>query len=209
MSKKTIKKTDESRRQIILASAIKVFEREGLAKASMRIIATEAGCTTGAIYPLFSGKEDIYANLLEVSLEQLQGEVAKAAAGQSEAKEALKCAAIAFYDYYANKRIEMDLGLYLFGFERAKSLGRERDNQLNASLLQTLDIFNACFLRLAPQEFEGDASTEWAKNERDSLFASLIGILMLAHTGRAASIGTEARIILHTTVNDILERLKI
>ncbi|MBL4906594.1 MAG: helix-turn-helix transcriptional regulator [Sneathiella sp.] len=50
---------DQIRRQKILEAATRVFEKVGLANASMRAIALEAGCTTGAIYPIFSGKEDI------------------------------------------------------------------------------------------------------------------------------------------------------
>ncbi|MBL4740582.1 MAG: TetR/AcrR family transcriptional regulator [Sneathiella sp.] len=208
MSISKIRKTEKDRRRNILASAIRVFERDGLAKASMRIIAKEAGCTTGAIYPLFSGKEDIYATLLEVSLDELQNKVAKAAAGESDAKVALLFAATSFFEYYANKRFELDLGLYLFGFESARSLGREKDTILNVSLLRTLDIFGACFKRLAPIELKAEEAAVWAQNERDALFASLIGILMLAHTGRASSIGTDPRTILQTTVQGIINKLK-
>jgi len=202
------KKTDEDRRQIILASAIRVFERDGLAKASMRVIAKEAGCTTGAIYPQFSGKEDIYATLLEKSLEDLKNKVATAAASHSDATEALLFSATAFFEYYVNKRFELDLGLYLFGFESARSLGRERDIILNASLLRTLDIFGVCFRRLAPKEFTTEEAGVWAQNERDALFASLIGILMLAHTGRATSIGTDPETVFQTTVQGIINRIK-
>ncbi|MEH6404120.1 MAG: TetR/AcrR family transcriptional regulator [Sneathiella sp.] len=208
MSLLKTKKTDKDRRQIILASAIRVFERDGLAKASMRVIAKEAGCTTGAIYPLFSGKEDIYATLLEGSLEALQNKVAKASARESDATAALISSATAFFDYYANKRFELDLGLYLFGFESARSLGRERDTLLNESLLRILEIFGACFRRLAPQGLSREDAAAWAKNEKDALFASLIGILMLTHTGRATSIGSDPGTILQTTVQGIVNRYK-
>jgi AcrR family transcriptional regulator len=48
------------RRQLILDAAQRVFERDGLEKTTIRAIAAEAGCTTGAIYPWFAGKETIY-----------------------------------------------------------------------------------------------------------------------------------------------------
>src|SRR3546814_6543679 len=47
------------RRQLILEAAQRVFERDGLEKTTVRAIAKEAGCTTGAIYPWFDGKEAI------------------------------------------------------------------------------------------------------------------------------------------------------
>jgi AcrR family transcriptional regulator len=37
------------RRQLILDAAQRVFERDGLEKTTIRAIAKEAGCTTGAI----------------------------------------------------------------------------------------------------------------------------------------------------------------
>lgn len=199
---------DQVRRQKILQAATRVFERDGLSKSSMRVIAQEAGCTTGAIYPLFSGKEDIYASLLEDSLDRLYATVAKASAPQADALTALASAAQSFFNYYASKRFELDLGLYLFGAEKPKSLGRERDDILNARLLQTLNVFGACFQRLAPSTILEDQKLSWAQQERDALFATLLGTLMLAHTGRDMSIGTSAKTVLKTNLDAIQERLK-
>jgi AcrR family transcriptional regulator len=53
---------------------------QGLEGATMRGIAVRAGCTTGAIYPLFDSKEAIYAELLKQSLAALDAYVAEAAA---------------------------------------------------------------------------------------------------------------------------------
>ena len=61
----------------------------------MRAVATEAGCTTGAIYPLFDGKEDIYASLLQESLVRLHTAVASACAVEADAVRALTAAATA------------------------------------------------------------------------------------------------------------------
>ncbi len=200
---------DQLRRQKILEAATRVFEKEGLSNASMRVIAQEAGCTTGAIYPIFSGKEDIYASLLENSLDRLYAAVAKASAPQADALDALMSAAHSFFDYYVSKRFELDLGLYLFGAEKSKSLGRDRDDVLNTRLLQTLNIFGACFQRLVPPTTTKDKKISWAQQERDALFATLLGTLMLAHTGRDTSIGTTAKSVLQTNLDAIKERLKI
>ncbi len=194
---------EQVRRQKILQAAVRIFKREGLSKASMRSIALEAGCTTGAIYPIFAGKEDIYASLLEDSLKRLHSRVAEASASEADAFSALFKAANAFFDYYAVTRFELDLGLYLFGEEKAKSLGRDRDTVLNASLFNSLDIFTACFRRLAPPE----KPENWPVNERDALFSVLLGALMLSHTGRATSIGTQAKTILLTYLRGVEERI--
>src|SRR3546814_11972072 len=73
------------RRQLILEAAQRVFERDGLEQTTVRAIAKEAGCTTGAIYPWFNGKEAIYAELLEASLARLHQKLARALDGNPAA----------------------------------------------------------------------------------------------------------------------------
>lgn len=198
---------DRERRERILGAASRVFARDGLAKASMRAIAMEAGCTTGAIYPLFEGKEEIYACLLEESLEQLHASVASACAIEADAMEGLVAASVAWHEYYLNHPFEAELGLYLHGTGGMRGLGRDRDRRLNALLLKTLDIFTACFLRLAPTSATVEEANAWARDERDALFAQLIGILMLARSGRARSIGTNAEKVLETSLQALRKRL--
>lgn len=194
------------RRQRILDAAARVFERQGLAKASMRVIAQEAGCTTGAIYPLFAGKEDIYAHLLEESLQRLHSEVAKASAAHADALEALLAAAHAWYSYYATRPFEADLGLYLHGGMQTRGLGSARSKKLNRCLLQSLAVFEACFLRLASSEMEAEEKRTWARQERDALFACLIGLLTLKRTKRDISIGNQAQNILQTHLLALRQR---
>ena len=59
---------DLQRRRLIVDAARRVFEDAGLEGASIRAIAQMAGCTTGAIYPLFRSKEEIFAVVLGESL---------------------------------------------------------------------------------------------------------------------------------------------
>jgi len=74
-------------------------------------------------------------------------------------------------------------------------------------LLKTLDIFAACFRRLAPASIDADEVDAWARNERDAHFAQLIGILMLARSGRARSIATDAETVLKTILHTLRNRL--
>lgn len=68
------------RRQMILDAAQRVFERDGLEKTTIRAITKEAGCTTGAIYPWFAGKEILYGALLDESLQRLHAHLQAATA---------------------------------------------------------------------------------------------------------------------------------
>lgn len=50
----------EAVRTAILKSARKEFEKNGLEKASMRVIASKAGMTVGNLYRYYSNKEDLF-----------------------------------------------------------------------------------------------------------------------------------------------------
>ena len=201
------RRASDERRRSILDAALRVFERKGLGEASMRAIALEAGCTTGAIYPLFDGKEALYAELLEASLQRLFSAVAAASAGEVEPLASLRSAARAWFEYYRTRPAECDLGLYLHGSGRVKGLGRRRDERLNALLLQSIDVFKVCFQRMPPSD-AGDpgAVDAWARAERDALFAGLVGILLLDRSRRTVSIGTDAHAVFATLERGLVER---
>ena len=89
------------RRQLIMDAAQRVFERDGLEKTTIRAIASEAGCTTGAVYPWFAGKEAIYGALLDESLQRLHAHLIDTAARSlpvSAARDAIRA-----FGYYADR----------------------------------------------------------------------------------------------------------
>ncbi len=124
---------EQTRREEILNAAARVFSREGLAKASMRMIAREASCTTGAIYPLFDGKEAIYAALLERSLKALHAKVAAASAVEPDALNSLEAAAWARAE---RDRLfaELNVILILANSRRTESIGTTAEALLRSSL---------------------------------------------------------------------------
>ena len=187
--------TPDARRRRILDAARTVFQREGGLDAGLRPIAAQAGCTTGAIYRIFSGKEDIYAALLEDSLIELGRDVAAAAGREAKAESALRAAAHAFLDYYLAHPFEYKLGLYLFERDGKKGLGPARDAQLNALLDQALTAFQACFQRLGAPD---------ARAAAHALFAVLIGALSMAVAGRDRSLKTQAQQVLDSALDLML-----
>jgi len=54
-------------RQQILAAARVVFERKGVAEASMNDVSTQAGLSVGSIYVHFRSKEDVLLQLIEAA----------------------------------------------------------------------------------------------------------------------------------------------
>ena len=126
----------DARRQVIIDGARRVFERVGLEGASIRMIAAEAGCTTGAIYPWFAGKEEVYAAILAESLDRLAAFLARRIARESDALAKARAGVEAFYRYYQKNPDELWLGLYLFRAKGVEPVGLkpELNRDLNARL---------------------------------------------------------------------------
>jgi len=172
------------RRQLILDAAQRVFERDGLEKTTVRAIAKEAGCTTGAIYPWFDGKEAIYAELLEASLERLRArlETALAPDDAGAARRVIE----AFFGYYAERATEFSLGMYLFQGLGPRGLGRDADERLNTRLRGCVDLLGQG-LR---------ATKQWPDDivavEQMQAFTYLMGLVLLFHTRRLKSLDQQA-----------------
>lgn len=177
------------RRQLVLDAAQRVFERDGLEKTTIRAIAKEAGCTTGAIYPWFAGKETIYGALLDESLQRLHTHLDQAA-NASDASRAARDAIHTFFGYYAQRRTDFSLGMYLFQGLGPRGLGREMDEKLNARLSQCVDLLGAALARTKGW----DAGT--VAVEQMNLFTYLMGLLLLLHTHRLKSLGQHADTLL-------------
>ncbi|MBA2673835.1 TetR/AcrR family transcriptional regulator [Ramlibacter sp.] len=161
------------KRDAILAAARAVFEEHGLDQASMRVIAARAGCTTGAVYPLFASKEHIYAALLEQSLAALHERVAAAhARARVRPHEA---AAKAFAGYYLERPYEVNLGLYAFDGLKRLGVGKESDRTLNDALAATVRLLSP-----RPPKTRSAAPDAGAM----AVFAQLIGMLVLHLSGR-------------------------
>jgi TetR/AcrR family transcriptional regulator len=167
-----------TRRRVILQAAQRVFARDGLRGATMRAIASAAGCTTGAIYPLFSSKEDVYAALLAHSLSRLHEAVARHCKPSVLARHRLRRGALAFLGYYQDRPDEVTLGLYLWNGVQPLGLSRDRDAELNRQLGDTIRL-----LENAIKE-AGCLQPAAARLEAAALFAFLIGALVAHQTHR-------------------------
>jgi AcrR family transcriptional regulator len=191
----------DMKRGLILDAARKVFEAEGLDGASLRAIAAEAGYTPAALYFHFESKEAIYAEVLRASLARLGEAVDRAVSGTAAPAEHLRAAAMAFFGYYAANPRDLDLGFYLFrGGMKAKGLGRERDEMLNAALAAALRPIAEAAERLG-------ASGREAELTMIETFAHAAGLLLLAHTGRIRMFGASAPALMERYVETTIATL--
>jgi len=179
-----------AKRELLLRAAREEFAEEGLEGATMRGIALRAGCSTGAIYPLFESKEAIYADLLQHSLSALDTHVAKAvkAAQGAEAQVAAGCEA--FLGYYLENRFEVNLGLYAFRGVKRQGVGRALDDALNRALAQVLERIAEPLGQV--QKRETAVVRPWVA----LLFSQMIGALVLQMAGRLKFLDTDARMLL-------------
>lgn len=176
------------KRSMILAAAKRVFTRSGLQGATMRSIAAEAGCTTGAVYPHFRGKRALYAQLLGDGLSALEREIAEAGSGESAALR-LRAMIIALYRHYAENPDEFALGFYLSGGLARRGLGSLYDAKLNQQLAQALGRIGTALHECR----RGDGREHVGQN---SVFATVMGQVLLLHTGRLQSLREDAQSLL-------------
>ncbi|MBU3604033.1 TetR/AcrR family transcriptional regulator [Polynucleobacter sp. AP-Kaivos-20-H2] len=183
----------------ILSAARSVFIEFGLEAVSMREIARRAGYTPGAIYSYFTSKEEIYGALLAESLERLNdcindSELAAPTKAVDTPKNnffALQKSALAFYQFYRDNPRDLDLGFYLFQGLKPRGLTNEWDVELNARLRDALRPQELALSKLGCSKKEVDT-------EVTAIFAHIVGVLLLNHTGRIRMFGKGAdELIMH------------
>ena len=191
------------RRSLIIEAARRVFAERGLAGASLRTIATAAGCTTGAIYPYFSGKEEIYAEILSESLDTLRLGMEQRVAEAADAPSRLEGAAAAFLDYYLQRPVEIGLSLYLFDGVRPTGLTPQLNRELNGKLMAAIRIIEGLICRIA-----GGMTGEEERSEGAMLFSYLMGLTIVHHTGRTRVVERTSPQLLTRHMGHLIERLQ-
>jgi len=193
---------DSYRRRLIVDAARLVFERVGLEGASIRTIAQAAGCTTGAIYPHFRGKEEIYAALLSESLSAVVRDADHAMGGASTPARAIRRGTLAIYKYYDARPAELSLALHLFNGGRPNKLGQGLDEALKHQLDGLLALLAEQVRSATRKPF-----LPMVHIEATALFTYLVGLLVLRHSGRIDVLGNKASILLAHYTKNMIARL--
>ncbi|WJR80394.1 TetR/AcrR family transcriptional regulator [Bradyrhizobium sp. NP1] len=185
---------DATKRELIRSAAKKLFADFGLERTSVREIARLAGYTTGAIYFHYANKEELYADILRASLDQLFMEVERSVAPNGEPLERLAAAFRALVRFYDQNPRDLDLSLYLLNGARPRGLTPKLNRELNEKLLTVLDVFRTELSRAGIPDTQLNV-------EVAVIFDEMIGSLVAAHTGRLRVIGTDLASVVdrHTT----------
>ena len=76
--------SEQDLREVLLRTTARLFERRGYAAVTLRLIAAEAGVTTGSLYYYFKDKEEIVRVILETGHRRVYEEVLHAIADLRE-----------------------------------------------------------------------------------------------------------------------------
>lgn len=174
------------RREIILDAARAVFDEKGLQGASLRTIAKAANCTTGAIYPYFSGKEEIYAEILRRSLVSLQNHIHPPDSASVPAEQRF----LRFLEFYDTNPADFALGLYLYDQGAPIGVGAELNTVLNQLLIQAVRL-------VAYDNLHGHGH----KEDEALMLAALMGIIISNSTNRFRLFDTDFQKIGRLTFN--------
>ena len=188
------------KRAAILEAARRVFHAGGLEGASMREIASEAGYTAGALYSYYPAKEHIYADLLSDSLAELGRAVRGAVTEATDPRTRAKAGCRAFYAYYRDRPLDLDLGLYLFQGIGRRGLTPELDRQLNGRLIGVLRPISEAIAGLGCGE-------ETATEETVAVLCHLCGVLLLEHSGRLKVLERAGKNLVGKYLADMAARL--
>ncbi len=87
-------------REQILAATARLLQERGLAHATTREIAREAGCSEGALYKHFEHKEDLFLAAVQANLPEFVETLAERQPGTGVLEENLTEIALAALNYY-------------------------------------------------------------------------------------------------------------
>ena len=188
------------KRELIRSAAKQLFAEQGLDGTSVREIAKQAGYTTGAIYFHYANKEELYADILLESLDNLLGCVASSVDGAPEPVVALATSFRALVGFYTENPRDLDLSLYLLNGARARGLTPALNRELDGKLLAVLDVYRRQLAKAGVED--GRLSVEVG-----GLFDEMIGSLVASLTGRLKVIGTDLASVVDHHVANLAVRL--
>ena len=193
---------DVHRRRLIVEAARRVFEAAGLEGASIRAIAQAAGCTTGAIYPLFRSKEEIFAVVLSESLAAVTREVRAAMDRIAAPAKSLRRGTLAIYKYYDAHPSELALSLVLFNGDRGKKFGSGLDEALKRQLDELLALLAEQVHKVTTKPF-----LPMVRLEATALITYLVGLLVLKQGRKIDVLGNNASVLLAHYTKNMVTRL--
>lgn len=192
----------DARKELMLKAAKAAFFELGMEKTSIREIAYRAGYSPGSIYSYFANKEELYGALLGESLDRLNERVQEAQACCTPGADRLRATARAFFDFYWENPNDLDLGFYLYQGMKPRGLTPELNDVLNARLRNSLQPTHDALQHLG-------MPAQQALEEITALFAQIVGLLVLSHTGRIRMFKQASQDLFNTYLEQLVSRAEL
>lgn len=189
------------KRGAILEAARRAFADSGIAGATVRTIAHEAGYSPGALYAYFAAKEEILGELLADSLGHAGQAMKRAGAAESAPEARLRASAAAYLEYYRAHPLEHELDLHLCQGARRQPLSAERARHINGRLIALLQVIAGALDEL------GGFGPDQVRRETVALLAHLDGLLLLDHGGRLELLEEDGPALLDHYLDGLIARL--
>ena len=113
----------------------------------------------------------------------------------------MRAKASAFFDFYRENPRDLDLGFYLLPGMQPRGLTPELNKRLNGRLRDALSPAQQAMLAMG-------CDAEQAEQEIAALFAHIVGLLLLSHTGRIRMFKAESNVLFSRYVNQMIDRLR-
>ena len=116
-----------------------------------------------------------------------------------QAQRALRAKATAFFEFYRESPRDLDLGFYLFHGMQPRGLTPRLNEQLNARLRDALAPTQQALIALGLGHDDAQA-------EVTALFAHIVGLLLLSHTGRIRMFRQESQALFDRYLDALIIR---
>ena len=111
----------------------------------------------------------------------------------------MRAQATAFFDFYRQNPRDLDLGFYLFHGMQPRGLTPALNDRLNTRLRDALAPARDGLLALGLPADEAQA-------EVTALFAQMVGLLLLSHTGRIRMFRQQSQVLFERYLDALLSR---
>lgn len=176
------------RRAHLLALATRAFVDAPYAEVSMDELAAAAGVSKPVVYDLAGSKEQLFADVMAASADELADRVASAVRGEADTSQHLFVGAVAFFDFVAERRRAWSMLLAVGGGPVSDGVAAMRRRQADQVTSLLLESAGSAGVAVDPLWVEGAAhaingafeSLTWWWQEHPELRAEDLAALLTA-----------------------------
>lgn len=194
----------EKRKNLVLATACKLFAQKGFADVTLDDIATEIEISKGTIYSHFESKEEIYAHVLLEHLQSLLGFLKNAVRASGSSQEAIwQCHEVYMQFYTAHPKYFQ----LLFFVDLFSNHYRIPERLLKEISVQKIACLAELQKALSKGIKAGEIDTKYSPKEMALMLWGMInGLLQLAESQQIKA--SELDALIHVSFNVVSKGLK-